>query len=207
MVIDYQRVKTLVKGFVKNSCAIQSFEKLFNTYLDWVFSLFLNPWVLIFKILNLESWLLTLDFLIESWILLDSYLELLTCSWFTWDVLWFTWVVLWLIFGLFVHHLCHQWSHWTRSVCRSTTRFVDYEHPNHVYRLKKALYSLKQAPRSWHDRLSSFLTEQSFTRGQVDKTLFIKKVSIEFLIVQIHVDDIIFGATNEILCKEFSSCM
>jgi len=66
---------------------------------------------------------------------------------------------------------------------------------------------LKQAPRSWYERLGSFLTEQSFTRGQVDKTLFIKKVNNELLIVQIYVDDIIFGATNETLCKEVSCCM
>jgi len=46
--------------------------------------------------------------------------------------------------------------------------FLDYEHPNHVYKLKKALYGLKQASRSWYDRLSSFLIEQSFTRGQVE---------------------------------------
>jgi len=85
--------------------------------------------------------------------------------------------------------------------------FVDYEHPNHVYRLKKALYGLKQAPRSWYDRLKSFLIEQSFTRGQVDKTLFIKKVNSDLLIVQIYVDDIIFSATNKILCKKFSNRM
>jgi len=85
--------------------------------------------------------------------------------------------------------------------------FVDYEHPKDVYRLKMALYGLKQIPRSSYDRLNSFIIKQSFTRGQVDKTLFIKKVNSELLIVQIYVDDIIFGASNEILCKEFSSCM
>jgi len=84
---------------------------------------------------------------------------------------------------------------------------LDYEHPNHVYKLKKALYGLKQAPRSWYDRLSSFLIEQSFTRGQVDKTLFIKKVNNELLIVQIYVDDIIIGSTNKTMCKEFPCCM
>ena len=73
--------------------------------------------------------------------------------------------------------------------------------------MKKILYGLKQAPRSWYERLGSFLTEQSFTRGQVDKTLFIKKVNNELLIVQIYVDDIIFGATNEILCKEFDAIL
>ena len=85
--------------------------------------------------------------------------------------------------------------------------FLDYKHPNYVYKLKKALYGLKQAPRLWYDRLSSFLIEQSFTKGQVDKTLFIKKVNNELLIVQIYVDDIIFGATNKTLCNEFSCCM
>nr|GEX59510.1 retrovirus-related Pol polyprotein from transposon TNT 1-94 [Tanacetum cinerariifolium] len=42
--------------------------------------------------------------------------------------------------------------------------FIDPEFPNHVYRLKKALYSLKQAPRAWYDKLSSFLIEHGFTK-------------------------------------------
>ncbi|GJW31968.1 retrovirus-related pol polyprotein from transposon TNT 1-94 [Tanacetum coccineum] len=53
--------------------------------------------------------------------------------------------------------------------------FVDPENPNHVYKLKKALYSLKQAPRSWYDLLSSFLLSQKFTKGTVDPTLFVKR--------------------------------
>ncbi|GJZ56097.1 retrovirus-related pol polyprotein from transposon TNT 1-94 [Tanacetum coccineum] len=50
--------------------------------------------------------------------------------------------------------------------------FVDPNFPNHVYRLKKALYSLKQAPRAWYDKLSSFLIEHHFTKSIVDPTLF-----------------------------------
>ena len=73
--------------------------------------------------------------------------------------------------------------------------------------MKKALYGLKQEPRSWYDKLSKFLSVQSFVRGQVDKTLFIKRSNNEFLLVQIYVDDIVFGASNESLCKEFSSSM
>ena len=84
---------------------------------------------------------------------------------------------------------------------------VDFEHPNHVYKLKKDLYGLKQAPRYWYERLSNFLIEQSFVRVQADKTLFIKTLNNQLLIVQIYVDDIIFGVTNETLCKEFSSSM
>ncbi|KAH9744422.1 Integrase catalytic domain-containing protein [Citrus sinensis] len=57
--------------------------------------------------------------------------------------------------------------------------FENEKFPDHVYKLSKALYGLKQAPRAWYD----------------------------ILIVQIYVDDIIFGSTNELLCKDFSSCM
>ena len=67
--------------------------------------------------------------------------------------------------------------------------FVDFEHPNHVYKLKKTPCGLKQAPRSWYERLNNFLIGQSFVRGQVDKTLFIKRSYNEFLLVQIYVND------------------
>nr|GFA92895.1 copia protein [Tanacetum cinerariifolium] len=57
--------------------------------------------------------------------------------------------------------------------------FVDPYHPDKVYRLKKALYGLKQAPRAWGD----------------------------ILLVQIYVDDIIFGSTNPNLSKRFEKLM
>ena len=75
---------------------------------------------------------------------------------------------------------------------------------DHGFKLKKALYGLKQAPRAWYDRLSSFLINNGFMRGKVDTTLFRKDLNKDFIIVQIYVDDIIFGATNETLCKDFS---
>ncbi|GKB99026.1 retrovirus-related pol polyprotein from transposon TNT 1-94 [Tanacetum coccineum] len=46
--------------------------------------------------------------------------------------------------------------------------FINPEFPDHVYRLKKALYSLKQAPRAWYDKLSSFLIKHGFTKGIID---------------------------------------
>ena len=82
--------------------------------------------------------------------------------------------------------------------------FEDSQKLDHVYRLKKALYGLKQAPRAWYERLSKFLLEKNFIRGKVDTTLFIKNKDNDTLLVQIYVDDIIFGSTNESLCKEFS---
>ena len=70
-----------------------------------------------------------------------------------------------------------------------------------------ALYRLKQAPRAWYERLSVFLVENGFSKGKVDKTLFTKHNGDDILIVQVYVDNIIFGSTNELLCKKFEICM
>nr|GEX01699.1 retrovirus-related Pol polyprotein from transposon TNT 1-94 [Tanacetum cinerariifolium] len=53
--------------------------------------------------------------------------------------------------------------------------FVDPDHLTHVYRLKKALYDLKQAPQAWYDTLSWFLPDNKFSKGVVDPTLFTQK--------------------------------
>ncbi|WJX45767.1 hypothetical protein P8452_32625 [Trifolium repens] len=85
--------------------------------------------------------------------------------------------------------------------------FEDLTNPDHVFRLKKSLYGLKQAPRAWYERLSTFLVDNGFVKGQVDNTLFKKTLKKDILIVQIYVDDIIFGSTNATLCKNFSKMM
>ncbi|GJU57157.1 retrovirus-related pol polyprotein from transposon TNT 1-94 [Tanacetum coccineum] len=74
--------------------------------------------------------------------------------------------------------------------------FVDLNNPNHVYRLKKALYGLNQALRVWYDLLSSFLLSQEFSKGTVDPTLFIRTDGKYILLVQIYVNDIIFASTS-----------
>nr|GEX00337.1 retrovirus-related Pol polyprotein from transposon TNT 1-94 [Tanacetum cinerariifolium] len=81
--------------------------------------------------------------------------------------------------------------------------FVDPYHPDKVYRLKKALYGLKQAPRAWYDELSNFLVSKGFSKGSIDPTLFITKHRGDILLLQIYVDDIIFGSTNLNLSKRF----
>ncbi|GJU94362.1 retrovirus-related pol polyprotein from transposon TNT 1-94 [Tanacetum coccineum] len=85
--------------------------------------------------------------------------------------------------------------------------FIDPEFPDHVYRLKKALYSLKQASRAWYDKLSSFLIEQGFTKGIIDPTLFTRRHGEDILVVQVYVDDIIFGSTNLDFSKRFANLM
>ena len=87
------------------------------------------------------------------------------------------------------------------------TGFVDPKHPNHVFKLKKALYGLRQAPRAWYERLSQFLLNNGFSRGKVDITFFTLHKNTKLLLVQIYADDIIFRATNESLCDEFSKLM
>nr|GFB27385.1 putative ribonuclease H-like domain-containing protein [Tanacetum cinerariifolium] len=85
--------------------------------------------------------------------------------------------------------------------------FEDPDHPDKVYKVVKALYGLHQAPRAWYETLATYLLENGFQRGTIDQTLFIKKQQGDILLVQIYVDDIIFGATNKALCKSFEKPM
>ncbi|GJU69413.1 retrovirus-related pol polyprotein from transposon TNT 1-94 [Tanacetum coccineum] len=86
-------------------------------------------------------------------------------------------------------------------------RFIDFKKLDHVYKLKKALYGLKQAPKAWYDRLKAFLIKHEYKMGMVDNTLFTKKKSSNLIIVQIYVDDIIFGSTCQDMCDEFAKIM
>ncbi|GJZ80077.1 retrovirus-related pol polyprotein from transposon TNT 1-94, partial [Tanacetum coccineum] len=72
---------------------------------------------------------------------------------------------------------------------------------------EKALYGLKQAPKAWYDKLKAFLIKHEYKMGMVDNTLFTKKKSSNLIIVQIYVDDIIFGSTCQDMCDEFSKIM
>nr|GFA21527.1 putative ribonuclease H-like domain-containing protein [Tanacetum cinerariifolium] len=74
-------------------------------------------------------------------------------------------------------------------------RFQDPEFPAKVYKAKKAMYGLHLAPRAW------------FHRGKLDQTLFIKRKNGDILLVQVYVDDIIFGSTKKELCNEFERLM
>ncbi|GJT27532.1 putative RNA-directed DNA polymerase, partial [Tanacetum coccineum] len=85
--------------------------------------------------------------------------------------------------------------------------FEDPAHPNKVYRVVKALYGLHQAPRAWYERLSTFLLKHGYRRGAIDKTLFIKKDRRDIMLVQVYVDDIIFGSTKSSMVKDFEDLM
>ncbi|GJW08212.1 putative ribonuclease H-like domain-containing protein [Tanacetum coccineum] len=85
--------------------------------------------------------------------------------------------------------------------------FEDPDHPDKVYKVVKALYGLHQAPRAWYDTLANYLLCNGFQRGKIDQTLFIKRQKGHILLVQIYVDDIIFGSTKKELCDEFEKLM
>jgi hypothetical protein len=78
------------------------------------------------------------------------------------------------------------------------------ECPNHVYKLHKALYGLRQVPRAWYECLRVFLIENSFRIGKADSTLFTRKMEKDLFICQIYIDNIIFCSTNKSFCEEFS---
>ncbi|GJU20787.1 putative ribonuclease H-like domain-containing protein [Tanacetum coccineum] len=86
-------------------------------------------------------------------------------------------------------------------------RFVDPQYPKKVYKVVKALYGLHQAPRVWYATLSTFLLKHGYRRGTIDKTLFLKKHKREIILVQVYVDDIIFGSTKKAWCDEFEALM
>ncbi|GJS66345.1 putative ribonuclease H-like domain-containing protein [Tanacetum coccineum] len=85
--------------------------------------------------------------------------------------------------------------------------FEDLYFPDKVYKVKKTLYGLHQALRAWYETLSTYLLDNEFQRGKIDKTLFIKRYKGDILLVQVYVDDIIFGSTKKELCNEFEKLM
>ncbi|GJS90416.1 putative ribonuclease H-like domain-containing protein [Tanacetum coccineum] len=80
--------------------------------------------------------------------------------------------------------------------------FEDPDYPDKVYKVVKALYGLHQAPRAWYETLAKYLLDNGFHRGRIDQTLFVKKQKGDILLVQVYVDDIIFGSTNKELLQQ-----
>jgi hypothetical protein len=76
-----------------------------------------------------------------------------------------------------------------------------------VYKLSKALYGLKQAMQAWYARLKTSFLEHEYVMGSVDKTLFTLNHVTDFLLVQIYMDDIIFGGSSHTLVSRFQEIM
>ncbi|GKC86000.1 retrovirus-related pol polyprotein from transposon TNT 1-94 [Tanacetum coccineum] len=85
--------------------------------------------------------------------------------------------------------------------------FKDLDFLDRVYKVERALYGLHQAPRAWYETLSTYLLDNGVQRGKIDKTLFIKRQKGDILLVQVYVDDIIFGSIKKELCNAFEKLM
>jgi hypothetical protein len=81
--------------------------------------------------------------------------------------------------------------------------FLLSEKEDYVCRLKKALYGLKQAPRAWYSRLDRYLQQQGFRKGNADNNLYIKVNQDSILIIEVYVDDIIFGSDDDRMSQNF----
>jgi hypothetical protein len=87
---------------------------------------------------------------------------------------------------------------------RQPPGFESEKYPHQVYKLRKALYGFKQAPRAWYGRLRGFLFEQGFEMGKVDQTLFLLRQGRDILVVQVYVDNIVFGGSSNSLVARFA---
>jgi hypothetical protein len=86
---------------------------------------------------------------------------------------------------------------------RQPPGFENPKYPNRVYKLSKALYGLKQVSQAWYARVKTFLLEHGYVMGSIDKTIFTLKHGNDFLLIQIYVDDIIFGGSSHSLVSSF----
>ncbi|WVZ89903.1 hypothetical protein U9M48_036252 [Paspalum notatum var. saurae] len=87
---------------------------------------------------------------------------------------------------------------------RQPPGFESARFSDRVYKLRKALYGLKQAPRAWYARLKSFLLKS----GRQD-LVSVEELPcfIDTLIVQIYIDEIIFGGSSHALVSSFAEHM
>nr|GEV44369.1 putative ribonuclease H-like domain-containing protein [Tanacetum cinerariifolium] len=102
----------------------------------------------------------------------------------------------------FLYSIINEEVYVTQPPC-----FVDPKFPNKVYKVVKALYGLHQAPKAWYATLSTFLEKSRYRRGAIHKTLFIKQDKKDIMLLQVYVDDIIFGSTKKSWCDEYKKLM
>jgi hypothetical protein len=76
-----------------------------------------------------------------------------------------------------------------------------------VYKLKKALYGLKEAPRAWYSRLDKHLQQEGFRKGSIDNKLYIKVSEGNVLLIEVYVDAIIFCSDDDRLSQKFAKDM
>jgi hypothetical protein len=81
------------------------------------------------------------------------------------------------------------------------------ENIDYVCKLKKALYGLKQDPGAWYSRLNKYLHQEGFKKGNANIKLYIKATQDSILLIEVYVDDIYFGSTDDKLSQKFEKDM
>ncbi|GJQ95838.1 putative ribonuclease H-like domain-containing protein [Tanacetum coccineum] len=101
------------------------------------------------------------------------------------------------------------WQHHRRGIMSNRLQVLKILlHPNKVLsELSRHFLWPCTSPRAWYERLSTFLLKHGYRRGAIDKTLFIKKDRRDIMLVQVYVDDIIFGSTKSSMVKDFEDLM
>eukprot|EP00253_Pinus_taeda_P011981 PITA_11981 len=78
---------------------------------------------------------------------------------------------------------------------------------NNFYKLKKALYGLKRAPRAWYTRIDGYFQENGFQRSKNDPTLYYKQEGIDILIISLYVDDLLYMGSSFKMNDKFKVAM
>jgi hypothetical protein len=76
-----------------------------------------------------------------------------------------------------------------------------------VYRLKNALYRLKQALRAWYSQIDGHFDEKCFLKSKNEPTLLVKRQGVDDILIAFYVDNFVFTKNNERMIKEFKKEM
>lgn len=84
---------------------------------------------------------------------------------------------------------------------RQPEGFVLKNHENKVYKLKKAVYGLKQSSRAWNKRVDNFLLDLNYQKSKFEPCLYIKRKNHLLTVVALYVDDfLVFSDDAEERC-------
>ncbi|KAG7559384.1 Ribonuclease H-like superfamily [Arabidopsis thaliana x Arabidopsis arenosa] len=78
----------------------------------------------------------------------------------------------------------------------------DHNAPGKVFKLKKAIYGLKQSPRAWYHKLSTTLLDRGFKKSEADNTLFTLPSKEGIVVILVYVDDIIISGNDKVGIQE-----
>ena len=81
--------------------------------------------------------------------------------------------------------------------------FVKHKEERKVYRLHKALYELKQAPRTWNKKIDSFLKEKDFVKYTTEHGVYVRRSKSELLILCLYVDNLLITGSCKSEIEDF----